>query len=201
LRQRRRSSSGIGAAIATNVCVSNGSRSAVMAAIAWQFETAFEDPAIVALPLAIGVVGIPISIGVAILRHRLLDTAPINSQSTPYTNDRRMMSSMLAVEPPLAAREWVAWAGGLTVFAGIACIPLALLAFPDGTLLSRRWRLAVASNVAAAVVLAFTAALSSPLLGRSDGPEALAHRGVPPWKAHLVALLSAAKLTPSKPPG
>lgn len=89
------------------------------------------------------------------------------------------------VEPVLAARGWVAWAGGLTIFPGIVCVPLALLVFPDGRLLSRRWRLAVGLDVVAAATLTLTAALSSPLLGYSeiDNPTGsrLSFDGGPGW--------------------
>lgn len=58
-----------------------------------------------------------------------------------------------AVEPALPAREWVYWAtmplGGLV----LPAVVLLLLVFPDGRLLSRRWRLAIAAAMLATVML------------------------------------------------
>jgi signal transduction histidine kinase len=65
-----------------------------------------------------------------------------------------------AVEPALPARSWVYWAssslGGLV----LPAVALLLLMFPDGCLLSRRWRAAAATITVAATLLTVGTALS-----------------------------------------
>lgn len=81
-----------------------------------------------------------------------------------------------AVEPALPARAWVYWAtsepgGWVPVF-----IVLLLLYFPDGRLLSRRWRPVVAATITASLLMAAGRLLSE----YSDGGEDEFTFG-PPW--------------------
>lgn len=60
---------------------------------------------------------------------------------------------------PLPAAEWIGWVGVWPLSLAIALAGWTLMAFPDGRLLSPRWRVAVAGMLAMALGLALVSAL------------------------------------------
>ena len=64
-----------------------------------------------------------------------------------------------AHDVPLPGAEWIGWIGVWPLPLAIALVAWTLIAFPDGRLLSPRWRVAVGAMLAVAVALSLVSAL------------------------------------------
>ena len=64
-----------------------------------------------------------------------------------------------AHDVPLPGAEWIGWIGVWPLPLAIALVAWTLIAFPDGQLLSPRWRVAVGAMLAVAVALSLVSAL------------------------------------------
>ena len=103
------------------------------------------------------------------------------------------------VEPALPARDWVWWATNWADGVLVAAIALVLLVFPDGRLVSRRWRPVMWVTAAGVVLVVIGRAVSPPLhLDWLENPTGLTvpeghplYDGVAGWLLVLVGLLAA----------
>jgi hypothetical protein len=69
----------------------------------------------------------------------------------------------------LPGRQWAAWLAEWVIVLGFGFIPFVLLLFPDGTVLTRRWRAAAWFNAMAIAILMFGLAFT-PRLIHEEGP-------------------------------